>query len=663
MAPKRQPKKSKKVVAPPPSYLPRAKQLSRELLPEVGITSLRESVLKHLPEFRIVNEYLPSLSFMLEYNRNLKSPVESFEVIGTPDGYLLDIRAKLRNEEEPRDLELFAKRVHLVEPIEAMRGNYVMPTDGALPHADESWKRTLTKVHSPYNEAYVDALCAATLSRLVETGKSPHWVRFYGTFNARADKYLYNLSGEYASLRKERWFNKKRKAGLFSIVTVGDDPYEKPPIEVVEGEVTDIACDTLEESDSGRASTLSSCKSETPSTDSEAEIEVLSDRLVRIVKLDDSPKSDEDTNLKEGFKPKSASAKSDSIKSESSGSSESNSSDGSGSDESGSSSSGSGSSSSDGSGSSDESGSSDCSESSSGSSSGSDNNRRNSSYDSYENQCEFYAEFKDFPVQVTFHERCQGTMDSLLDLEESTEDEMLIETKDERWSAWIYQVVAALTTAQYHYGFVHNDLHTNNVMWCETEEEFLYYKLGENIYYRVPTYGNLMKIIDFGRASFWLEDRTDLIITDSYDDGNDAAGQYNCPPYYDKREPRIDPNPSFDLCRLAVSMFDALYTETPGIKTPQKIMAEEPGRVSYETDSDLYNLLWLWLTDKQGKNILRTPNDNERFPDFDLYKHIAKYSDNCIPHKEAKNPYFEKQYRFPKEKIPAGVKVWEIPCS
>ena len=91
-------------------------------------------------------------------------------------------------------------------------------------------------------------------------------------------------------------------------------------------------------------------------------------------------------------------------------------------------------------------------------------------------------------------------------------------------------------------------------------------------------------------------------------------------------------------------------------------MAEEAGRISYETDSDLYNLLWLWLTDDQGKNILRTPNDNERFPDFDLYKHIAKYAKNCIPHKEAKNQYFDKQYRFPKEKIPVGTKIWEIPC-
>jgi serine/threonine protein kinase len=253
-------------------------------------------------------------------------------------------------------------------------------------------------------------------------------------------------------------------------------------------------------------------------------------------------------------------------------------------------------------------------------------------------------------------------MDSLLDVEESSDDNLLSESKDERWSAWIFQVIAALTTAQYHYGFVHNDLHTNNVMWCSTDDEFIYYKL-DNIFYRVPTFGNLMKIIDFGRASFWLTDRSELIITDSFDEGNDASGQYNCPPFYDEEEPRIDPNPSFDLCRLAVSMFDALYHEQPGVKTPQKIMAEEPGRVSYETESELYNLLWRWLTDDKGKNILRTPNDNERFPDFDLYKYIAKHAKNCVPRIEAKNSYFEKQYLVQKSDIPEGVKVWEIPLQ
>jgi serine/threonine protein kinase len=254
-------------------------------------------------------------------------------------------------------------------------------------------------------------------------------------------------------------------------------------------------------------------------------------------------------------------------------------------------------------------------------------------------------------------------MDSLLDLEETTDDPLLNESKDERWSAWLFQIISALTVAQYHYGFVHNDLHTNNIMWCGTEEEYLYYKLDAKTFYRVPTYGNLMKIIDFGRASFFLKDRDQLLITDSFDDGNDAAGQYNCPPFYDKKEPRVDPNPSFDLCRLAVSMFDALYPDHPGIKTPEKVVAEEQGRISYESSSELYNILWSWLTDEKGKNILRNPDDSERFPDFDLYKHIGRYAKNSIPRIEAKRPYFEKLYRIEKEKIPRGVKIWEIPLE
>ena len=636
MTPRRSPKKQKAVAAPVPPELPRASQLSRELLPHVGTSSLGESIVKYLPEFRNINEYLPSLSLMSVSEINLKSPVESFEVTGTPDGYMLDILAKLENKEEPEHIALFAKRVHLVEPIEAMQGNYIFPNDGVLPQPGESWKKTLSKVHSPYNEAYVDALCAATLSRLVEQDISPHWVKFYGTFNARVDKYLYNLSGEYASLRKAKWFNKKKKQGIFTIVTVGTNPYEKPPVEVVEGEENeDIAFTTLDDSGSVKASTLSSCHSESPSTDHEADTEIVKDRLVRIVKMDE---------LKEG----SISCSSSSDSSKCSGSESSSESDSRSGSESGSDS---------------RSG----SESRSGSGSETDNsdyeNRRNSSYNSYEDQCEFYAQFKDFPVQVTFHERCEGTMDSLLDVEESSDDNLLSESKDERWSAWIFQVIAALTTAQYYYGFVHNDLHTNNVMWCSTDDEFIYYKLDNNTFYRVPTFGNLMKIIDFGRASFWLTDRSQLIITDSFDEGNDASGQYNCPPYYDEEEPRIDPNPSFDLCRLAVSMFDALYHEQPGVKTPQKIMAEEPGRVSYETESELYNLLWRWLTDDKGKNILRTPNDNERFPDFDLYKYIAKHAKNCVPRIEAKNSYFEKQYLVQKSDIPEGVKVWEIPLQ
>ena len=38
------------------------------------------------------------------------------------------------------------------------------------------------------------------------------------------------------------------------------------------------------------------------------------------------------------------------------------------------------------------------------------------------------------------------------------------------------------------FDFVHNDLHTNNVMYINTNKKYLCYKYNNN-YYRVPTYG------------------------------------------------------------------------------------------------------------------------------------------------------------------------------
>lgn len=200
-------------------------------------------------------------------------------------------------------------------------------------------------------------------------------------------------------------------------------------------------------------------------------------------------------------------------------------------------------------------------------------------------------------------------------------------------------------------------------MWSGTDQEYLYYRIDDKTFYRVPTFGNLMKIIDYGRASFYLKDHENLLISDSFEEGNDAGGQYNCPPNYDPKEPRVDPNPSFDLCRLAVSMFDAIYPDNPSVKTPEKIVAEEQGRVSYETQSELYNILWSWLTDDKGKNILRNPDDSERFPDFDLYKHIARHAINSVPRLEARRPYFEKLYKIDRANIPQGVKIWDLPTQ
>ena len=619
---KRHLKKGQKKEIRKVAYTPihRIEVLPRELLPLVGKKSLKTSIDNSLSEFRNTQEILPSLSFVTNNSSyNLQSPLEFFTISGEQGGFFIDVNGKFRDISGVFAIPMFVKRIHLVDPISTMEGLYNLPTDGALPQMKEYWVNTLTKIHDKYNEAYVDTLCAATVSRLVETDTSPHWCRFYGSFNGRVDSYLYNITGEISSLKHKLWFKRNKRAGKFKVKVIGDDVEQKPLVEIVE-EGGDIEYDILENDlkdipSDNNCSDSCDCSSQTLSTDDDAPIEILEERPVRIVKIEE--------DIINALESESVSGTD--LESESESDLES--------------------------------------ESEIGKKSGLSYIYSN---DNTNNTAEFFAEFSDFPVQVTLMERCTNTMDSLLDMIDESNNPEIEKTKDIHWSAWIYQVIAALTVAQYYYGFVHNDLHTNNIMWSETTDEYLYYKLTglkDEKYFRVPTFGKIMKIIDFGRATFLLKDRNDLIITDSFADGNDAAGQYNCPPYYDSSEPKIFPNPSFDLCRMAVSMFDALYHVQPPLEDVPEKLSEEDGRVTFETQSKLHDLLWIWLTDSEGKNILRNPDDTERFPDFDLYKHIAKYANKSIPREQAQIAYFEALYKIDKNNIPAQAKIWNLPVN
>jgi hypothetical protein len=274
-----------------------------------------------------------------------------------------------------------------------------------------------------------------------------------------------------------------------------------------------------------------------------------------------------------------------------------------------------------------------------------------------------YVEFKDFPVQVTLLERAEGTMDELLD-EEDEEDAAMLETKEARWGAWLFQVIAALTCAQYYYGFVHNDLHTNNIMWCATTEPYLYYRVhkrggGGSYIMRIPTYGKIMKIIDFGRATYHLPDPAGFFIPDAFLPGNDAATQYNCEPFFDPKEGRrVEPNPSFDLSRLSVSLLESLYPDRPDAVKPVKIMSREDGKIYSETVSGIYNMLWEWLIDDSGHNILRLPSGKERYPDFELYRAIAAEVHKAVPRQQIERGLYQ-SYKYT-EKVPEGTQVYDL---
>ena len=243
-----------------------------------------------------------------------------------------------------------------------------------------------------------------------------------------------------------------------------------------------------------------------------------------------------------------------------------------------------------------------------------------------------YAEIPDYPVMIILTEKNINTMDMLFDnFNEVGAIPGSVEWNN-RWTAWIFQIVAALSVLQGLIGLTHNDLHSNNIVWSYTKEEYLTYKLRSGMHFRVPTYGKIFRVIDFGRAIFRINGQR--FISDDFKKGNDADGQYVFNPLAQKFTKEIPPNPSFDLARLSVSIIDGIFPKKPLVKDGADILSKEPGLVVYETVSELYNLLWTWMIDDEGKNIFTSPNGNERFPDFDLYKHIAEFVHGAIPSKQ-----------------------------
>ena len=70
------------------------------------------------------------------------------------------------------------------------------------------------------------------------------------------------------------------------------------------------------------------------------------------------------------------------------------------------------------------------------------------------------------------------------------------------------------------FDLTHNDLHTNNVMFKKTDKMYLYYRYQDK-FYKVPTFGRIYKIIDFGRAIYKFQGKR--ICSYSFHKKGDAA--------------------------------------------------------------------------------------------------------------------------------------------
>jgi serine/threonine protein kinase len=234
-----------------------------------------------------------------------------------------------------------------------------------------------------------------------------------------------------------------------------------------------------------------------------------------------------------------------------------------------------------------------------------------------EEECEpfAWATFENVPVQVTVMEKCSGTLYELL----------MMNPDSEKHLAWMTQVIFALAYAQRNFAFTHNDLHANNVMYIPTTQEYFYYNCG-GVLFKVPTYGYLIKIIDFERCVAMVKlsgmKEPKLFMSDHFMVNEEAGGQYNYGDYYTQKHPEIKPNASFDLVRLATSLFWDLFPEGPSH--------------SEYSENMLFKMFMKWLTLEDGKSVLFGQSEarHDRFHGFHLYKAIARYCKDAVPRKE-----------------------------
>jgi hypothetical protein len=269
------------------------------------------------------------------------------------------------------------------------------------------------------------------------------------------------------------------------------------------------------------------------------------------------------------------------------------------------------------------------------------------------------AEIKNFPVMLIYTESSEGTMDDLLDDFEEVGARPGTTGWELRWKAWIFQVIAALTVGQTVFGFTHNDLHSNNIVWSKTDQEYIYYSCRDGLHFKIPTFGKIFRLIDFGRAIFKINQN--LFFSDDFRPGNDAAEQFNFGELYDPSEKEVHPNPSFDLCRFTVSVFEAIFPSSPPIKKKPAVLSQEDGLKMLETESDLYNVMWSWLLCDNKENVLMEPDGKEKYPDFDLYKVISAQVHNAVPAQQVKKTLFE-EFRIKKKAVPEGTKVYSLFC-
>jgi hypothetical protein len=511
---------------------------------------------------------------------------------------------------------VFFKLAPLIDPFKYFIGKY-NPKDPKLynlPTITSDENESHSKILDANNAAYTESFFAFLNSKLIHEHKFIHGLDFYGSFLSIKKDFTINIFDDIDYLNKSDYFNKNKNI-LFHVddynFLLDDDDDEDnkkqklPPLKIdhTKSNISIISVNSINDS-----------LFENVFSDEIVSLDTLKERSLDLIDINDlHVQSNLTTTLKSGSTCSSRSSYTESNDNDCCDQTKSNKS----------SSCGDG----DGDGDGDDDGDGDAED---------DENSFEDSECSTDNCADerINAIIPKFPVQIICMEQCENTFDDLIIKEELSELE---------WYSAFMQIIMILITFQKMFSFTHNDLHTNNVMYNKTKEEYIYYCYKKK-YYKVPTFGRIFKIIDFGRSIYKFDGK--VFCSDSFQVGGDASTQYNTEPYFNEKKPRLDPNYSFDICRLACSIFDYMVEDVESIKDLDKC-------------DPVTRLIVEWCLDDKGVNLLYKNDGTDRYPDFKLYKMIAR----CV-HKHTPQAQLERKeftaFSVSKNKIPSNCSVMNI---
>ena len=559
---------------------------------------------------------------------------------------------KSTNEKTQREEVIHIKKTALLDPLKVMQDEYVIP--GRLQNKtmnDEALKNTTSKLNSYNNCGHVESLFLYLGNKLVETGKCPSFPYYYGCINGEDPNYHHNITDEYETVSRTKWFKDRVKNDFDLLIIEDNDDIEddenqsrkirRPsscisdndesdnesdfkfsdddedddddddktkfsiddePEEPEEKKTIDVSADSVIDAIDTQLDTINKTIEETELSNNEENQDEILPKIVDVsfIKgIDDEDfefsidinDNDNDTTL-EGGNVKEEDQTEDKTEEQNEDKTE------------------------------------DQSEDQSENNSDiedfieelSDIDEDNLSITDFEDKpgSLYYVKCEKMPVSLSLMEKLDDTLDNMLD-----NDYSMSETE---WFGMFFQVAFGLAVAQKYFNFVHNDLHSSNVMFKKTLLKYLYFQVN-NQYYRIPTYGKITKIIDFARGTFKLGDR--WVFSDQFKEDGDASGQYDYPVDGSLKNCEHKPNPSFDLVRLGTTVIQRLE-DAPKVRefVEQITLDDFENSLCYDEDT------------------------------FELYVDIAHHCHNAIPIEVMMRKEF-KLFKINKQNIPKGQYVFK----